>query len=140
MIVRLINWLSMLAAVAVVPAISISAPLAAQSSTCSGFSGASIIADDGEYLGSFTNEYNSNSVFNKYGTYGSKYSSNSIWNDYGTYGGKYSSKSPFNPYTTTPPYLVKNGEAFARLTVNKYLNGAVNPMFLAISCFGYETE
>jgi hypothetical protein len=34
-----------------------------------------IIAKDGTFLGTFENEYSSNSVYNEYGNYGSKYSS-----------------------------------------------------------------
>lgn len=81
------------------------------------------------YLGKLTtNQYDSDSIYNKYGNYGSKYSSESIWNDYGNYGGKYSSYSPFNQFTTTPPYIIDgNGNIVGRLTVNPYVYGAVSP-------------
>jgi len=102
---------------------------------CSIIAGASIIANDGKYLGMTTSEYNSESILNEYGTYGSKYSSNSIWNEYGTYGGEYSSKSPFNSYSSTPPVLVKNGKAIAHLTVNKNLEAPVNPYLIKTCTF-----
>ncbi len=59
-----------------------------------------LYSNDGkEFLGCFScGKYDSNSIWNKYGTYGSKYSAVSIWNKYGTYGGKYSNKSPCNKY------------------------------------------
>ena len=68
-----------------------------------------------------TNRYDSNSIWNPYGTYGSKYNSKSIWNQYGTYGGEYSSYSPFNPYASNPPVLVdKDGNFYGYFTANRY--------------------
>lgn len=103
---------------------------------CDIVAGATVIANDGQYLGVVSSEYDSDSIFNDYGTYGSPYSATSIWNDYGTYGGEYSSMSPFNRYTSTPPILVKNGEAIAHLTVNRTLEAPVNPYVLK-SCTFY---
>jgi len=92
--------------------------------------GSVIIAEDGTYLGKITDKYDSESIFNQYGTYGSKYSQSSIWNQYGTYGGKYSAYSTFNPYTSTPPKIYKNRTYIGYLTVNKYLDNAINPYIL----------
>ena len=52
-----------------------------------------LYSNDGRvYLGKLvTNKYDTDSIWNEYGTYGSQYSSNSIWNEYGTYGSAYSS-------------------------------------------------
>jgi len=88
-----------------------------------------LFAEDGTYLGKLTtNEFDSDSIFNEYGTYGSKYSSKSIWNEYGTYGSKYSSQSAFNDYTSTPPYIVtSDGTIYGRLTTNKFISGAISP-------------
>ncbi|MEH7481473.1 hypothetical protein V7157_10450 [Neobacillus drentensis] len=88
-----------------------------------------IYSDDGDYLGLLTsNVYDSESVFNEYGQYGSKYSSTSIWNQYSTYGSKYSSESAFNPYTSTPPLIIdSHGNLLGKVTVNKYVSGAINP-------------
>lgn len=97
---------------------------------CSTLAGAKVIADDKQYLGLIASKYNSESVFNEYGTYGSKYSSNSIWNEYGHYGGTYSSFSPFNPYSTKPPQVVKNNKTVGRLTVNKSVKGGISPYYL----------
>ena len=70
--------------------------------------GAEIYGQDGQYLGDITGQYNTNSIFNSYGTYGSTYGSTSIWYKYGNYGGSYGLYSPFNSYTTTPPKIRKN--------------------------------
>lgn len=49
------------------------------------------------------------------------YDSNSIWNEYGTYGSEYSSYSPWNEYATEPPVVVdKEGNFYGYLTVNEY--------------------
>lgn len=93
---------------------------------------ASILALDEEYtfLGKLSNEYDSKSIFNEYGTYGSEYSSNSIWNEYGIFGGKYSLYSPFNDYTSTPPIIIKNGKVIGYLTTNKSLADGISPFLL----------
>lgn len=52
-------------------------------------------SDHDVFLGKLNADcYDSESIWNEYGTYGSKYSSKSIWNEYGTYGSEYSSYSP----------------------------------------------
>jgi len=94
---------------------------------CTLIAGASVIADDGKFLGRLTSKSSSDSILNEYGTYGSEYSSGSIWNKYGTYGSEYSSQSPFSPYTSNPLLLVTGGRAIARLTVNRSLPAALNP-------------
>jgi hypothetical protein len=88
-----------------------------------------LFSNDGKYLGLLsTNIYNSDSVFNEYGTYGSKYSSTSIWDEYGSYGSKYSSFSAFNPYTSTPPIIIdSNGNLLGKVTANPYISGGINP-------------
>lgn len=83
------------------------------------------------YLGKMTtNEFDSDSIFNDYGTYGSKYNSKSIWNEYGTYGSSYSSESAFNKYATKPPAIVLDGEVVGYLTINTTITGAVSPIGL----------
>lgn len=94
--------------------------------------GDSIIAqdDDRTFLGTLTNEINSNSIFNETGTYGSDISSNSIWNDIGTFGSDISSYSPFNEITSTPPMIIKNGKIIGYLTVNEIIPGGISPHIL----------
>lgn len=103
---------------------------------CSDFDGASIIASDGKYIGEIASQYQSDSIFNEYGTYGSQYSSSSIWNQYGTYGSEYSSESPFNPYANSPPEIIKNQTIIGYLTVNSYKQNAINPIKLGVICYG----
>ena len=87
-----------------------------------------LYSNDGKtYLGKLTtNKYDSESIFNEYGTYGSKYSTKSIFNEYGTYGSKYNTQSAFNPYTTTPPIIVdSNFNKIGYLTANTSKPGGV---------------
>lgn len=88
-----------------------------------------LVAEDGTYLGKLTtNEFDSDSIFNEFGTYGSKFSSKSIWNEFGTYGSMFSSQSAFNDFTFTPPYIVaSDGTIYGRLTTNKFISGAISP-------------
>jgi len=104
--------------------------------TCSIASGAKIIAQDSKntYLGKVASSYDSDSIFNEYGTYGSEYNSNSIWNEYGTFGSEYNNYSPFNTYTNSPPMLVKNGEIVGYLSANKYMSNTISPNLLKALC------
>lgn len=86
-----------------------------------------IVAEDGTFLGTFENEYSSNSVYNQYGTYGSPYAQKSIFNKYGTYGSDYSSYSPFNKYSSNAPRLMdRRGNYYGRLSVNRYASGVTD--------------
>lgn len=81
-----------------------------------------------EYLGCLNcDKYDSNSIWNQYGTYGNKYAYNCIWNAYGTYGNEYSDYSPFNQYASKPPVVVdKEGNFYGYLTINSYNNRQAN--------------
>lgn len=82
-----------------------------------------LYSNDGKtYLGKLvTSPYDSDGIWNTYGTYGSKYNAESIWNTYGTYGSKYSSESAFNEYASSPPKIVDNGGKFVGyLTANTF--------------------
>ena len=49
------------------------------------------------------------------------YNSNSIWNEYGTYGSEYNSNCPWNEYGSNPPVVVdKQGNFYGYFTVNEY--------------------
>lgn len=90
------------------------------------------------YLGCLNcDKYNSNSIWNAYGTYGSKYNSNSIWNAYGTYGSKYNSYSPWNAYSSDPPVVVdKDGNFYGYFTVNTIQNNRFESDF-ALTIYKY---
>jgi hypothetical protein len=99
------------------------------------YNGATVIVADPlthrvKYLGTIEDEYSSESIFNPYGRYGNEYSKDSIWNEYGSYGGASSINSPFNEYSTFPPAIVKNGKTIGHLTINKFVQGDVDPNWL----------
>ena len=96
------------------------------------FDGASVVADDSEhtFLGKIEDALKGDSIFNKFGRYGSEFATQSIWNKFGRYGSEFATHSSFNRFTTSPPFIVKNGNVIGRLTVNKALPGGVNPDWL----------
>ena len=96
-------------------------------SLCATIAGAAVVANDGQYLGRLTNEFDAESIYNQFGTYGSEFSATSIYNRFGTYGSEFSALSPFNRFTTTPPQLVKDGTSIAYFTINEFLSPAVTP-------------
>lgn len=113
----------------VIPSVSIAQDL---SELVEYLRGAKIIAQDDKttYLGKLSNEFNSESIFNEFGTYGNEFSSSRIWNEFSTFGNEFNSYSPFNGFSSTPPMLIKDGKIIAYLTVNKSLQGAVSPNLL----------
>jgi uncharacterized protein YjdB len=107
--------------------------LAPTSSICTTIAGASVYGDDNEYLGRFTNTFDSQSVLNEFGAYGSPYRSTSTNNTYGTYGSPYSSLSARNPYASRPPRIIKNGVFLAYYTTNSSRTPGVSPAY-AMTC------
>lgn len=101
-------------------------------SVCSLIGGGRVIANDGKFIGSLTNKYNSESVLNDYGQYGGRYAALSIYNPYGAYGSPYQSKSAYNPYTSTPPRITFSDGSYFWLTVNTTFPSAssVSPDFV----------
>jgi len=87
------------------------------------------------YLGRLTNGFDAQSIYNTFGTYGSQFSALSINNTFGQYGSQFSQLSARNPYTTTPPILVKNGQALLYFTVNSFQTPYVTPGFAATCNF-----
>lgn len=112
------------------------APQANAEDVCGIVKGSVLIAQDDKntYLGKITNPYDSESIFNEYGTYGSEYNSASIWNQYATFGGEYSSYSPHNPYTSTPPMIIKNRKILGYLSANKSIKSSISPNLLKALC------
>ena len=80
--------------------------------------------DHDVYLGCLNfDNYNTQSIWNSFGTYGSKYNAISIWNSNGNYGSNYSSISPFNSYASDPPVIVdKDGGFYGYFTTNSFKN------------------
>jgi len=90
--------------------------------------GASIVADDGQFLGIVSqNSLNADSISNDLGKYGSSLSSTSIFNTISKYGSELSPLSPFNNLTTTPPKIRTKDNRWAYLTTNETLTPRLSP-------------
>lgn len=122
--------------IATIALIFLLTPLAKAEDVCRILKGAVLIAQDDKntFLGKITNSYDSDSIFNEYGTYGSEYNSSSMWNQYSTYGSEYSSYSPHNSYTSTPPMIIKNRKILGYLSANKSLRSSISPNLLKALC------
>ena len=82
---------------------------------CFGFSGNDFTPE--------VSDYNSDSIFNEYGTYGNQ-NKNSIWNEYREFGSSSRSTSCTNEHATEPPAIFdRNNRIVGYLTANKYLSG-----------------
>ena len=102
---------------------------------CYELEGAKIISEDGTYLGTLGDSYESDSIYNEYSDYGNTYNSESIWNEYSDYGDDYSNQSVFNEYANDPPVLLKDGEVIGELSTNTTYNyEAVDPISLGKDC------
>jgi hypothetical protein len=127
---------SMLRNTAIVAAL-LTVPFAAPAQdVCAVLDGAIIIGQDSQntYLGRISSPYDSESIFNEYGTYGNEYSSSSIWNEYSTFGNEYNSHSPFNEYSSSPPMIIKDRRVIGYLTSNEYIQGGISPNLLKALC------
>ena len=100
---------------------------------CNEIEGAKIIAEDGTYLGTMGDSYNSDSIYNDYSSYGNEYG-DTIWNEYSEYGNEYSTQSPFNDHASDPPVLLKDGEVVGKLSTDEYDYDAIDPNTAARDC------
>ena len=93
--------------------------------------GATIIAEDGQFLGKITaNTIDSQSIINDIGRYGSEISSSSIRNSLSRYGSTISPLSAFNEIATDPPRIYKKGQFVAYLSTNNTKLPRVDPRAL----------
>jgi len=104
--------------------------------TCSIVSGAKIIAQDDKntYLGKLTNEFDSDSIFNEFGTYGSEFNQLSVFNEFGNFGSEFNSYSATNPFTSTPPMIIKNQKIIGYLSANKVIQNSISPNLVKALC------
>ena len=111
---------------------------ASASDLCQIVEGSVLIAQDTKktYLGKITNSFDSDSIFNEFGTYGNEFSSVSIWNEFSTIGNEFNSYSPFNEFSSSPPMIIKNKEIIGYLSTNKYIKNSVSPNLLKATCGG----
>ena len=83
------------------------------------------------FLGKITTStFDSQSIFDEFGTYGSPFRSNSIWNEFGSYGSRFASYSPWNKFSSSSPFIVKNDVVIGRLAANEFVAGAFHPKWL----------
>jgi len=103
---------------------------------CDILNGAVIIAQDSNntFLGKVSSNYDSQSIFNEFGTYGNEFSSKSIWNEFSTFGNEFNSNSPFNEFSSSPPMLIKNRKILGYLSANKSINASISPNLLKALC------
>lgn len=103
---------------------------------CALLGGSKLIAQDDEntYLGKITSSFDSDSIFNEFGTYGSEFNSKSIWNEFGTFGSEFSAVSPFNNLSSKPPMIVKGGKIIGYLSANKNIKNSITPNLLKALC------
>lgn len=108
----------------------------ADTSVCLTLRGAAIVAQDDEntFLGRVTNKYNSDSVFNEFGTYGNQFNSASIWNKFAAFGSPYGLHSPHNKFSAAPPMLIKGGKVIGYLSANRAITPSISPNLLRALC------
>ena len=98
---------------------------------------ATLIADDGTYLGLVSsNRFESDSICNRFGDHGSRFASDSVRNRFSTYGSSFGFQSAYSSYATSPPVIYVNARAIGYLTKNDSLAGAVDPdvLFATYDC------
>ncbi|PTT35263.1 hypothetical protein DBR28_12440 [Chryseobacterium sp. HMWF028] len=97
-------------------------------------------ADQKEYLGCLNcDNFDKNSIWNKFSDYGNVFSSKSIWNAYGNYGSTYGPYSPWNSYTSYPPAILdQDGNFFGFLTLNPYKSDRSELELALILCKHHE--
>jgi hypothetical protein len=77
-------------------------------------------------------KYETDSVFNTYGTYGSRLSPESLLNPHSDYGSRDSPHGACSPYATDPPVVAdRAGRHYGRLTMNKSAEPIQNSTVLA---------
>lgn len=85
-------------------------------------------AADGTFLGKLNpNQFDQESIFNKFGPYGSQFAETSIFNQFSKYGGQFSALSPYNCFTKTPPKVYLRGKQVGYLTANSLISPRISP-------------
>jgi uncharacterized protein YjdB len=103
--------------------------------TCAGLAGGRIYAQNGQYLGRLTNQFDSESILNAFGPYGSQFSSTSIYNPFSQYGSQFSTLSAYNPFASSPPQLYVGSRFAAYVTKNTTKSPSVDPDALRTCSF-----
>ena len=98
--------------------------------------GSVIIAQDDQntFLGKIASSFDSQSIFNEFGTYGNPFSSSSIWNQFSTFGNQFNTHSPFNQFSASPPMIINNKKIVGYLSANKSIRASISPNLLKALC------
>jgi uncharacterized protein YjdB len=103
--------------------------------TCVGLAGGQVFAQDGQYLGRLTNQFDAQSILNQFGLYGGQFSSTSMYNQFSQYGGQFAALSAYNQFSTAPPQLFVSGRFAAYVTKNPFKLPGVDPNALRTCSF-----
>ena len=103
--------------------------------SCTVMAGGVIYAQDGVYLGRLTNQFDSQSIQNWFGSFGSQFSSTSIYNAVSPYGSQFGAYSAYNKSTDTPPILFVGSVAAAYVSKNTLMTPRVDPDALKFCSF-----
>ena len=95
--------------------------------TCSTVAGGEIYAENSQYLGRLTNQFDNQSILNTFGPYGSEFSNTSMYNEFSQYGSQFATLSAYNSFANTPPRLFVNGYFVAYVTKNTFRTPLVDP-------------
>ena len=91
---------------------------------CGKFEGATIVANDGAFLGKLGPSWESDSIFNDSSEHSQTWSSNSIFNSASDYGNSYSNDSVFNESASKPPRILsEDGEEVGKLSIGPSWDG-----------------
>ena len=103
---------------------------------CGKFEGATIVANDGTFLGKLGPRWGSDSIFNDSSKYSGTWSAKSIFNSSSDYGNSYSSDSVFNDSASTPPSIVsKEGVEIGKLSIGpSWDSSRYNPNDIKYTC------
>lgn len=103
---------------------------------CNKFEGASIVGEDGTYLGKLGPSWLPDSIFNSSSSYGNDWSQNSIFNSSSIYGSNFSNYSAFNEHAYNPPKILsdKDGVIGYLTTGSEWRNDHYNALDFKYTC------
>ena len=97
------------------------------SALCRSLAGATLLGDDGQFLGTLTPPESARSIQAPEGYFGGWWSSTSVYSLFGPYGRVPSDLSAFDPGATRPPFIVRDGVTLGRASVSIDIPGAISP-------------
>jgi hypothetical protein len=109
---------------------------------CLNLQGAQLYAQDGlssipnTYLGTITNKFETDSIFNEFGLFGSPFGLDSIWNEFGLFGSTFGLHSAFNSFSSSAPMMIKNNVIIGYITTNVFFHPgySISPNDLKTQC------